>query len=389
VGCFTPRLFYLAGTPSIRSGADMSVTVSDIIRLMDEIAPQRLAEKWDNSGLQIGDRNWPVRSIMVSLDPLPEVVADACRKKTDLLITHHPVIFKPLSIIDFSTPLGSIIQRSVRNKMALFAAHTNLDSVSGGINDMISEKIGLQNLTVLSNPEQVEKFKLVFFVPADHEKNILEILFQTKAGIIGNYTCCSFRNPGTGTFYPGSSARPFSGSIGKLSHADEVRIETVVCRQDLDDVVTLLKKHHPYETMAYDIYPLIPEKGNQGLGRVGFLPERLRLDQFSNQVGKALNLKHVRIAGDPGLMVEKVAVCSGSGSSLLGDFLSSGAQVFISGDMRYHDARTAEENSVGIMDVGHFGSEHLVVDFLVRKLRDAIGAKGMDVSVEACVVYSS
>jgi putative NIF3 family GTP cyclohydrolase 1 type 2 len=195
---------------------------------------------------------------------------------------------------------------------------------------------------------------------------------------------------------PGVSAKPFSGRTGEITHAEEIRIEVVVRKENLDSVITLLKKHHPYETMAYDIYPLIPEKGNQGLGRVGFLPERLRLDQFSNQVGKALNLKHVRIAGDPGLMVEKVAVCSGSGSSLLGDFLSSGAQVFISGDMRYHDARTAEENSVGIMDVGHFGSEHLAVDFLVRKLRDAIGAKGMDVSVEACdfekdpfVVYSS
>ncbi len=374
----------------------MSVKVSDIIRLMNEIAPQNLAENWDNSGLQIGDKNWPVKSIMVALDPLPDIVAEACRKKINLLITHHPLIFKPLSRIDFSTSVGSTIQLSVQNRLALFAAHTNLDSASGGINDIISEKLGLKALSVLSKPEQLEKYKLVFYAPADHEKNLLEILFQTRAGVIGEYTCCSFRNHGTGTFKPGSSAKPFSGSIGVLSHADEVRIETIVNGQDLDEVVALLKKHHPYETMAYDIYPLIPEKGKQGLGRVGFLPAMLRLDQFSDQVRKVLNLTSVRVVGDPGLMVEKVAVCSGSGSSLLGNFFASGAQVFISGDIRYHDARASEEAGVGIIDVGHFGSEHLVVNVLIQKLRDAILAKGMDVSIEACdlekdpfVVYSS
>ena len=374
----------------------MSVKVSDIIRLMNEIAPQNLAENWDNSGLQIGDKNWSVKSIMVALDPLPDIVTDACQKNINLLITHHPLIFKPLSRVDFSTSVGSIIQRSVQNRMALFAAHTNLDSASGGINDIISEKLGLKDLSVLSEPEQIEKYKLVFYVPVDHEKKLLEILFQTRAGAIGKYTCCSFRNHGTGTFTPGVSSKPFSGSIGILSQVDEVRIETVVNRQDLDEVVALLKKHHPYETMAYDSYPLIPEKGNQGLGRVGFLPRRFRLDQFSDQVRKILNLTSVRVVGDPGLKVEKVAVCSGSGSSLLGNFFASGAQVFISGDIRYHDARASEEAGVGIIDVGHFGSEHLVVNVLIQKLRDAILTKGMDVSIEACdlekdpfVVYSS
>jgi dinuclear metal center YbgI/SA1388 family protein len=374
----------------------MSAKLSDILRIMEEIAPQRLAEKWDNSGLQIGDKNWPIKSIMVALDPLPEIVKDACQKKIDLLITHHPIIFKPLSCIDFSTPVGSIVQMAAQNQMALFAAHTNLDSVNGGINDIIAEKIGLESLVVLSKPEQLKKCKLVFYVPVDSEQKLMEVLFQTRAGVIGDYTCCSFRNPGTGTFQPSSQATPFSGSIGKLSLADEVRIETVVNKQDLDGVVALLKKYHPYETMAYDVYPLTPEEGQQGLGRVGVLPERLRLDQFSDQVRKMLNLNSVRVVGNPGLMVEKVAVCSGSGSSLMGDFFSSGAHVFVSGDMRYHDARDAEEAGVGMIDVGHFGSEHLVVDVLTRKLRKAVLTKGLDVSIEACdlekdpfVVYSS
>lgn len=237
----------------------MTATLSDIIKIMDSIAPIRLAEKWDNSGLQIGDVGWPVRSVMVALDPAPIIVETACRKKKDLLITHHPLIFKPLSKIDLSSPMGDIINKAIQNRLALYAAHTNLDSATGGINDIIAERIGLKNLKVLSEPEKIETFKLVFFVPADYEKKILDILFKTKAGVIGDYKCCSFRNRGTGTYKPGSSAKPFSGRAGEISHAEEIRIEAVVKPDDLDSVITRLKKHHPYETMAYDIYPLNSE----------------------------------------------------------------------------------------------------------------------------------
>ena len=374
----------------------MPVTVSDIIRLMDSIAPPHLAEKWDNSGLQIGDPNWPVQSIMVALDPLPEVVADACQKGIDFLITHHPLIFKPLSRIDFATPAGSIVRHSVQSKMALFAAHTNLDSVKGGINDILSEKIGLTDVRVLSEAAPAARCKLVFYVPADFEQKLLDALFQTRAGVIGSYSCCSFRTSGTGTFRPGAAATPFIGRVGSLSEVDEIRIETVVAKRDVDEVVACLKKSHPYETMAYDIYPLHPEKGEAGLGRIGTLPETMGLGEFSRQVAGRLHLSRVRTAGNPRLVVKRAAICSGSGSSLLGDFFSSGAQVFISGDLRYHDARAIEEAGLGMIDIGHFGSEHLVKDELVKKLREVISATGMDVSVEACtcekdpfVVYSS
>ena len=374
----------------------MTATLSDIIKIMDSIAPIRLAEKWDNSGLQIGDVGWPVRSVMVALDPAPVIVETACRKKKDLLITHHPLIFKPLPKIDLSSPLGDIINKAIQNRLALYAAHTNLDSATGGINDIIAERIGLKNLKVLSEPEKIETFKLIFFVPADYEKKILDILFKTKAGVIGDYKCCSFRSRGTGTYKPGSSAKSFSGRAGEISHVEEIRIEVVVKQDDLDSVITRLKKHHPYETMAYDIYPLNPEIGLQGLGRIGVIEKSTPLGQLADQIRKKLNLKTVRVSGNLELLVEKVAVCSGSGSSLLGDFLSSGAEVFISGDLKYHDARAAEDAGVGLIDIGHFGSEHLVVDVLAEKLRKAISEAELNVSVEACdleqdpfIVYSS
>jgi dinuclear metal center YbgI/SA1388 family protein len=363
---------------------------------MDSIAPARLAEKWDNSGLQIGDVGWPVRSIMVALDPASVIVETACRKKKDLLITHHPLIFKPLTKINLSSPLGDIIKKAIQKKLAIYAAHTNLDSAAGGINDIIAERIGLKKLRVLSEPERIETFKLIFFVPADYENKILDILFKTKAGVIGDYKCCSFRSHGTGTYMPGASAKPFSGRKGEITHAEETRIEVVVKPEDLDEVITLLKKHHPYETMAYDIYPLTPEVGLQGMGRLGVLEKRLPLGQFINHIRKKLGLRTFRVSGNLELLVKKVAICSGSGSSLLGSFLSSGADVFISGDLKYHDARTAEEAGVGLIDIGHFGSEHLVVDVLSEKLRRAILAAGLNVSVEACnleqdpfTVYSS
>jgi len=351
---------------------------------MDSIAPVRLAEKWDNSGLQIGDVGWPVRSIMVALDPAPVIVETACRKKIDLLITHHPLIFKSLTEINLSSPIGDIIKKAIQKRLALYAAHTNLDSAAGGINDIIAERIGLKELKAFSEPEKIETFKLVFFVPADYENKILDILFKTKAGVIGDYKCCSFRSHGTGTYMPGSSAKPFSGRKGEITHAEEIRIEVVVRPEDLNAVITLLKKHHPYETMAYDIYPLASELGLQGLGRIGVLEKRLPLGQFIDQIRKKLALNTIRVSGNLEFLVKKVAVCSGSGSSLMGKFLSSGADVFISGDLKYHDARTAEDAGVGLIDIGHFGSEYLVVDVLAEKLRRTISEAGLNVSVEAC-----
>jgi len=374
----------------------VAATLSDIIKIMDLIAPVKLAEKWDNSGLQIGDVGWPVRAIMVALDPAPVIVETACRKKKDLLITHHPLIFKPLSKIDLSSPMGDIINKAIQNRLALYTAHTNLDSAAGGINDIIAERIGLKRLKALSKPEKIENFKLIFFVPADYEKKILDILFKTKVGVIGDYKCCSFRSRGTGTYKPGSSAKPFSGRTGEITNAEEIRIEVVVKPEDLDGVITLLKKHHPYETMAYDIYPLNPEIGVQGIGRIGVIEKSIPLGQLADQIRKKFNLKTVRVSGNLELLVEKVAVCSGSGSSLLGDFLSSGADVFISGDLKYHDARAAEDAGVGLIDIGHFGSEHLVVDVLAEKLSKAVSAAELNVSVEACgleqdpfIIYSS
>ncbi|MBU3947931.1 MAG: Nif3-like dinuclear metal center hexameric protein [Proteobacteria bacterium] len=362
----------------------MYVTVGDIVNLIEKIAPSRLAEKWDNSGLQIGKLDWPVKRVLISLDPTPDVIEAACNSKTDLLITHHPMIFNPLKSIDFSSSIGALIYKAAINNLAIFSAHTNLDSAADGINDILVLSIGLKNLKTLSTTGQTDKCKFVVYVPADYEHKIIKALFETKAGVIGSYTCCSFRNTGKGTFKPGYSAKPFIGTIDEISHVDEVRIEVIADKHDIPEIVSYIRHYHPYETMAYDVYPLYEYDNKEGLGRIGELEEKQELHILAKKIKENLALTCVRVVGNPEILVNHVAICSGSGSGLLNDFFKSGAQVYITGDLRYHDARSAEFEGRGLIDIGHFASEYLIVEKLAQKLNIMAGEAGYGVIVEAC-----
>jgi len=361
----------------------MSATVADIIQAMETIAPSSLAEDWDNVGLQAGQKNWPVKKVWVSLDPALNVVANACQNDADLLITHHPLIFKPLHSVDFATATGSIIRMAARRKMAIYSSHTNLDIVTEGLNDVLAETIGLKKLEVLGKPVEEEKIKLVIYVPEDYEKNILDAILQTKAGNIGEYSACTFRNRGEGTFRPGSMATPFIGRTGEVTGTNEIRLETVVQKDDLSNVIEYVRSHHPYETMAYDVYPLLTNKNRNGIGRVGELDKKIELKSLALNIKEKMRLKYVKISGDHKLTVKRAAVCTGSGSGMMKYFLSSGAQVYISGDLGYHDARDAQAANLGIIDIGHFASEHLIVDVLSKRLERILSEAGMNIEVEA------
>ncbi len=361
----------------------MKTTLADIIEIMESVAPSRLAEDWDNVGLQIGDGSQPVETIRVALDPTPDVVKSASKDDVDLLITHHPLIFHPVRSIDLDTPMGYIIQTAMQSRMAIYSAHTNLDSAMGGLNDVLANRIGLEDLKVLGKSRGNENYKLVFYVPSTHQQSVLNSLFETNAGEIGNYSCCSFRNKGEGTYMPGPLSKPFSGKIGEISHSDEVRIETVVRKNDVTGVIEHIKKNHPYETMAYDIYPLLSYNRRHGIGRIGELDNSMNLKAFALSIKTKLGLKHLKVAGNLDLMIKRVAVCSGSGSGLINQFVASGAQVYVSGDLGYHDARTVEALNLGIIDIGHFASEHLIVDVLTRRLIQILSEAGIEVKVEA------
>ena len=367
----------------------MKLTVADIIQAMESIAPSFLAEKWDNPGLQVGTKDHPVKTIRVSLDPSRKVVADACKKGVDLLITHHPLIFHPLKSIDFSTPTGSIIKTAINGGLAVFSAHTNLDSAKGGVNDVLASKIGLKRLTVLqekneSGPWGPEMFKLAIYVPVGHEDQFMEAFFQTGSGKIGEYSCCSFRSRGKGTFLPGESSTPFIGAPGEISQVDEIRMETLVEKKDLPALVAHLKKAHPYETMAYDIYPLALCKTGHGLGRLGELEKESRLDDFARDIGEKLGLSSIKIAGRPDLPIKKVALCAGSGSGMLKQFIMSKADAYVSGDLGHHDALEIVERNLSLIDIGHFSSEFCVVEALAERVNRILNQSGADVGVHAC-----
>lgn len=362
----------------------MVAKLADIIKIMETIAPRGFAEEWDNTGLQLGKKDWSIRSIWVALDPLPEIVEAASKEDVDLLITHHPLIFRPLSSLDFSTPVGAIVHMAIQHEVAVYSAHTNFDIVNKGLNDILAARIGIKVLEALGDVRAPEAVKLVFYVPAEYEHPVLEAVFETNAGMIDAYTCCTFRNPGKGTFRPGVTAEPFIGKAGEISHVDEIRIETIVAKRDIESVVQHVRKQHPYESMAYDMYPILSHDSEQGVGRVGQLENSIKLSAFAEKVKQDLSLKSVRVVGDPELEVNRVAICTGSGASLMNHFLSSGADVYISGDLRYHDAREAEAANRGLIDVGHFASEFLMVQALTDRLREIISEKKMDVKVKAC-----
>ncbi len=365
----------------------MKVTVADILNVLDGVAPFNIAEKWDNSGLQAGNRDQEVKKIWVALDPLPQAVSSACENKVDLLVTHHPLIFGPLKSLDSGTAVGGIVKQAFLNGLSIIAMHTNLDSSAGGVNDVLADIIGISNTAPLDPGVRPDMVKLAVFVPKNHEDAVLSALFETPAGTIGNYSGCSFRHSGTGSFLPGAESAPFSGTIGEVSHASEVRIETRVRRKDLGLVLSKARAAHPYETMAYDVFPVDAGPGDpfpdQGIGRIGDLPEPLPLYKLAERIKDRIGVKYAKTAGKPDLMVNRAALCSGSGSSLTQVFFSSDAQAYISGDLRYHDARDAENIGKGLIDIGHFHSEHIVVESLTQRLKEIVLKLGMDIDVAA------
>ncbi len=355
--------------------------IKDIVSLMESLAPVGLAEEWDNPGLQVGHMNWPVKNIWIALDPTREVVAKACRNGADLLICHHPLVFKPLKSVDTRTPVGGIIETALRHRLAIYSAHTNLDSAADGLNDYLSFRLGLSGLKILQKRPRNDLFKLVFFVSLNDEQKVLEALFKTPAGRIGDYSSCSFRVQGKGTFKPGPAAQPFIGKKGVVSEAEEIKIETVIQRGDIPQVLEHIQAAQSYETMAYDIYPLYLSETRLGLGRTGQLEKPIKLFDFVKKIKQVLKIQTVRVVGKPDRRVQSVAVSSGSGSSLVDAFLSSGADVFVSGDLSYHNARAVEAAGLALIDVGHFGSERIVIDLLAEKLQSVLKEKRWDIKV--------
>jgi dinuclear metal center YbgI/SA1388 family protein len=362
----------------------MPPKVSDIIDILDILAPPMLAEDWDNIGLQLGDPNWPVQNIWIALDPLPQVVDAACQQNVDLLITHHPLIFNPLNSIDFNTPLGSIVEMATRHRLAIFAAHTNLDSAIGGINDILAHRLGLKKLEPLKRGESSEQYKMVIMAPKFAEDSIIRVLLQILPGNEQQDLGRSFHRIMAREISLSPNGAANAQNAGSVLHHDQIRFEIAVRDNEHTNIIDALKEFLPNESIWYDVYPLISRRQKGGIGRIGELDQATDLKSFALMIKEKLGIKIVKMVGDPALALKKVAVCSGSGASLLKDFFASGAQVYVSGDLRYHDARDVQAANLGLIDIGHFSSEHIIVEFLAKRLNEILSESKLSAVVDVC-----
>lgn len=345
-------------------------SVQDIINSIERMAPLHLAEDWDNPGLMVGDRTQNVTGIVTSLDPAEAVVDFAIANDCNLVITHHPFIFKGMKQIDLNSPQGRIIRKLVKHDIALYSAHTNLDIASGGLNDMLAERIGLTNVRGFVKTRSERYMKLVTFVPATHAGAVRAALGAVGAGHIGNYSDCSFTTTGEGRFKGAADTSPFLGEPGQLEVAEEQRIETIVSKQRLGKAIEVLLAAHPYEEVAYDVYELAGPTKDSYLGRIGELPESMNLDEFRDYLQECLPHAILRFGGVPCESIQTVALCSGGGADFIGQAVAMKADVYLTGDVKYHDAQRAKEAGILVADAGHFGTEEIVADGLVAFLRD-------------------
>jgi len=353
-----------------------------VIRMVERLAPKQYAEEWDKVGLQVGTLHKEVKNVMVALEVTDAVVDEAIREQADLIIAHHPVIFRPIAQLLSDDPAGRKLVKLIKHDIAVYAAHTNLDVAEGGLNDWMAEALRIADVKPLKETRAEKLYKLVVFVPHDHHERVLNAIFEAGAGWIGNYSHCSFNLEGTGTFLPREGTNPYIGEKGKLESVKEMRVETIVPESVRNNVVQAMLAAHPYEEVAYDLYEVALKGKTLGLGRVGKLQEPVTLAAFAEQVKRALNVPAVRVVGSPETMIRKVAVLGGSGSKYVRDAVRAGADVFVSGDIDYHTAQDALADGICIIDPGHH-AEEIMKEKLASYLRDGLRQAGYATNVFA------
>ena len=342
--------------------------ISEVVSCLEAFAPLALQESYDNAGLIVGNASSECTGILVSLDVTEEVIAEAVQKKCNLLVTHHPIIFKGIKKLTGKNYVERCVIAALKNDMALYAIHTNLDNVLNGVNKMIADKLGLKNCKVLL-PKEGTLMKLVTFAPDNKAEEIKNALFYAGAGSIGNYSECSFVTKGQGSFKAGENATPYIRKIGERHLENETRIEVIFPAYDEMKIIYALKQAHPYEEVSYDTYQLCNTRNDIGSGIIGDLEDEDSEEEFLNKIKKQFNLKMIRHTSLHNKKISKVAVCGGAGSFLIGDAKIAGAGIYITSDIKYHEFFDADK-SIVLVDIGHYESEQFTLDLLTDLLRN-------------------
>ena len=343
--------------------------IKEIIQFLEQKFPLHWQEDFDNCGVQCGDREREVTGIVVCFDISEAVIEEAMAKGANMVISHHPIIYRNgLKKIEPTDRAGKILCKALENKILLYSMHTNIDSGKNGGNVLFAEKLGLQKLSVLS-PKESQFYKLVVFAPSENSALLKDALSRAGCGNIGNYSHCSFTCEGIGSFKPLADANPHIGQRNRIERVDEERIEMIFPKVKKRQVIEALYQHHPYEEPAFDIIALENLSREVGLGRVGVLPNPMPAKDFIPYIKKHLNLETIRFSGNMNAEIKKVAVCGGGGASFVTNALAAGADVFLTGDLKYHDF-FIPENKMLLMDIGHFEGEHFIREIIVSLLKE-------------------
>lgn len=371
-----------AAAQRVARGGEGVARIADVVRCLDAACPVAWAEAWDNVGLLAGDPAADVARCVCALDADARSLDLAAAVGAQLLVVHHPLPFRPVGRLVSNDPAGSFLWRAAGMGLALYAAHTNFDVHPEGVNRALAEALGLRAPRPLRVTGRETLYKLVVYVPAGYEARLRDALFRAGAGQLGRYSQCSFAGRGEGTFLPLEGARPFAGQVGVRHHQPESRLEVLVAERGRVHVLEALRAAHPYEDIAYDLLRLENDGPARALGLVGAPARQGRLDRFAAMVAKRLRSPVTRYVGEPGWPVRSVAVCGGAGSDLVADALGAGADVLVTADVRYHQAREAEARGLALVDPGHQATEAPAIPRLAALVRRAVTEGGLDVQVD-------
>ena len=336
------------------------MTVRTIALFLEQWAPKELAWEKDNNGLQVGNMDDDVRRIILALDVTENVVQEAIAQKAELIISHHPLIFRPLKSVTGHDRVGQLVRKLVQHNIALYSAHTNLDFTKNGVSITLAEKLELTNIEFLVPLKPMHK-KIVVFVPQKLFETVMQAMSNAGAGVIGNYSYCSFHSEGTGTFLGNGDSSPFAGKKGQLESTDEMRLEMIVPQWKLAKVIDAMKSAHPYEEVAFDIYPLENTMSESGMGDIGNCKTAMTRNDFLQHIKEKIGIKYIRYTEGASKTIERVAVCGGSGTEFLSAAITQKADAFVTADISYHFFHDAEKN-ICLVDAGHFETEFPILE---------------------------
>jgi dinuclear metal center YbgI/SA1388 family protein len=344
-------------------------TVADVRSYLEAFAPPGLAAEWDNVGLLLGDAATEVHRIRTCLTVTLEVVAEAVEQGVQLIVTHHPILLRGTKRLSTDSAEGRLLWPLMRSGIAVYSPHTAFDNTAEGINDSLARRLGLSEVGPLRRGDGPRQCKVVVFAPDGDLQKVSDAMFAAGAGQIGQYRECSFRLPGTGTFFGSDATNPTVGQKGRREEVSEWRLEVLTPETVLPTVLAAMRKAHSYEEPAYDVYPLKPAPAGQGEGRVGRLPQPVPLVELARRVKRELKASAVQYVGSPDRAVQRVAVACGAAGEFLEDAARAKADVFLTGEMRFHDYLRAQAAGVALILPGHYATERPAVEELAERLR--------------------